>query len=86
MAKIPRQVVAKTCFTLNDRDSLWYWKTKALDNEVVASGEEGYHSLNEAITAFFTSQGVKYSDDHWPGGYVFMELSDKFLQINKLTK
>jgi uncharacterized protein YegP (UPF0339 family) len=86
MPRVPKQVVARTVFTLNEKNKQWYWHTKALNNEVIADGAEGYNHLEDAISGFFKSQGVEYDKDHWPDGYVFMELSDKFLQINKLTK
>lgn len=83
---MPKQVVAKTMFKKNHTNKLWYWHTKALNNEVIADGSEGYNNLDDAIAGFFKSQGVKYDENHWPDGYVFMELSEDFLQINKFTK
>lgn len=73
-------------FRKNNTDNLWYWHTKALNNEVVADGAEGYNNLDDAISGFFVAQGIAYNKDHWPDGYVFMELSDNFLQINKLVQ
>lgn len=86
MPSVPREVVAKTMFKKNATNKHWYWHTKALNNEVVADGGEGYNNLDDAIAGFFKAQGVKYDGNHWPDGYVFMELSDDFLQINKLNK
>lgn len=86
MSSVPKQVVARTVFKRNETNKHWYWHTKALNNEVVADGGEGYKQRDDAIAGFFKSQGVQYDNDHWPDGYVFMELSDNFLQINKLTK
>lgn len=83
---MPKEIVSRTMFKKNPSNKEWYWHTKAFNNEVIADGSEGYKNLEDAIEGFFISQGVRYNKDHWPDGYVFMELSDNFLQINKLSK
>jgi hypothetical protein len=79
-----KEVVASTIFT--KQNGQWYWRTKALNNEIVADGAEGYKNIEDAINGFFVSQGIRYDKNHWPDGYEFVGLSDNQLQIKKYTK
>lgn len=81
---MPKEIISRTVFQKNSNNNLWYWHTKALNNEIVADGSEGYHNIEDAIAGFFVAQGVhNYDKNHWPDGYEFVGLSDSVLQINK---
>ena len=80
-----KEVVASTVFNKRD-DGQWYWHTKALNNEIVADGAEGYKNIEDAINGFFVSQGIRYDKNHWPNGYEFVGLADNQLQIKKYLK
>lgn len=77
------EVVAKTFFFQGD-DDLWYWHTKALNNEIIRDGGEGYTSLRNALNGFFTQQGVAYEFGSWPKNYsALMKMPENRFQINK---
>jgi uncharacterized protein YegP (UPF0339 family) len=84
---VEREVVSRTVFRKNKTNKNWYWHTKALNNEIIADGSEGYNNVDDAIKGFFLAQGIQnYDENHWPDGYEFLGLSDDALQINKLNK
>lgn len=38
-------------------DGQWYWRTQAANNEVVATGAEGYEHVDDAMSGWYVSQG-----------------------------
>lgn len=83
--KMP-EVVSRTLF-YEGSDSKWYWHTKALNNEIIADGGEGYEKLKDAMTGFFLSQGVQYEQfGSWPSQFGPMtKLPENKYQINKFV-
>ena len=82
------EVVSRTMFRQNETNKLWYWHTKAMNNEIVADGGEGYHNKDDAIRGFFAAQGIPINDwKLWPENYsVIPGVSEDHFQINKYTK
>ena len=78
------EVVTRTLFNQGE-DKQWYWQTKALNNEIVADGSEGYKSLKNAIHGFFVSQGVQYvALGAWPQNFgPLTRIDNETYQIQK---
>lgn len=78
------EVVTRTFF-YQGQDEQWYWKTKALNNEVIADGSEGYTTLRNALNGFFLSQGVTRDQfGEWPVNYgPLLKLPENQFQVNK---
>lgn len=84
-----REVVSRTLFRKSQSNGEWYWSTKALNNQIIATGGEGYKDLKDAIRGFFVSQGVHLEDGQSlddVDGYVGTQLSTAQFQINKFIK
>ena len=81
------EIVSKTIFYQTENNvpsSMWHWQTKALNNEIIAEGTEGYTKLQEALVSFFEQQGERYVLGQWPVNYgPFVQLPDGKYQINK---
>lgn len=80
------EVVSRTMFTLN-QDDHWNWETKALNNEVISSGEGGYETLRDAIGNYFAQQNIPYGlAEKWPSNYgPLQRLQETQYQINKFV-
>lgn len=78
------EVVTRTNFYQSE-DKQWYWQTKAINNEIVADGSEGYKTLKNAIKGFFIAQGVEYvAFGAWPTNFgPLTRIDNEHYQINK---
>lgn len=81
---LPPEIVTRTMF-YQGGDKKWYWQTKAINNEIVGDGSEGYNALRDAIAGYFSQQGVPYGQfSEWPANYgPLQKLPDEKFQINK---
>lgn len=79
------EVTTRTTFNQSESDKQWYWQTKAINNEIVADGSEGYKTLKNAMKGFFVSQGVEYVPfGSWPTGYgPLTRIDEQNYQISK---
>lgn len=79
------EVVSYTIFTQDEETKLWNWQTKAINNEIIATGTEETTTLRDCIKNFFFDQGVTYGlFEPWPSNYgPLKRLPEEKYQINK---
>lgn len=78
------EVITRTLFYTAGNDQ-WYWQTKSITNEVIATSEGGYPTLRETIGNYFAQQNVPYGMfEKWPSDYgPLQKLPENQFQINK---
>lgn len=81
----PKPEVVTRTFFFQGSNKDWYWSTKALNNEIIADGSEGYKTLKDAMKGFFLTHGVVKEDfGSWPNNFgPLLKLPENKFQINK---
>lgn len=91
MVESPRnelRIVAITEFTrglrTEHKDTDWYWHTQSPNGKIVGDSGEGYRNFADAVSGFFTQQGIDPSDATLSSSYSkLVKVSDNEYHIRK---
>lgn len=75
----------ETTFRRNPNLNQWFWHTQSANGEIVATGGEGYVSLEGAINGFLSQQGYpQWTQDHdLPQGFTGIRVNPNEYIIEK---